>query len=119
MLAGRVFDSNDTEASKRVCIVNRRFAEHYFPGQGAIGRHLGFSILHPKPDIEIIAVIDNIIYSGPREGQWRQVVVSEPQDTRLNGETFYVRTHLDSKKIIGPIRHVVNKLDSPIAAYQV
>jgi predicted permease len=118
MLAGRDFDSNDTEASKRVCIVNRRFAEHYFPGQGAIGRHLGFSILHPKPDIEIIGVIDNIIYSGPREGQWRQVFVSEPQETRLNGETFYVRTHLDSKQMFGAIRNVVKKLDPQMAAYE-
>ena len=118
MLAGRDFDSNDTEASKRVCIVNRRFAEHYFPGQGAIGRHLGFSILHPKPDIEIIGVIDNIIYSGPREGQRRQVFVSEPQETRLNGETFYIRTHLDSKQMFGAIRNVVKKLDPQMAAYE-
>ena len=74
--------------------------------------------MHPKPDIEIIGVIENVIYSGPREGQQRQVFVSEPQESRLNSETFYVRTHLDSKQMFGAINNAVKRLDPRMAAYE-
>jgi len=118
LLAGRDFDGRDAGETRRVCIVNRRFADHYFPGESAIGRHVGFGIMHPKADIEIVGVIENIIYSGPREGQRRQVFVAEPQESRLNGETFYVRTHLPSKQMFGAINNTVKKLDPRVAAYQ-
>jgi predicted permease len=118
LLAGRDFDGRDVGETRRVCIVNRRFAEHYFPGHSAIGRHVGFVTMHPKADIEIIGVIENIIYSGPREGQRRQVFVAEPQESRLNGETFYVRTHLDSKQMFGAINNAVKRLDPRTAAYE-
>ncbi len=117
-LAGRDFDGRDTGETRRVCIVNRRFAERYFPGQNAIGRHVGFVIMHPKSDIEIIGVVENIIYSGPREGNPRQVFVAEPQESRLNGETFYVRTNLDSKQMFGAINKAVKKIDPRLAMYQ-
>lgn len=74
--------------------------------------------MHPKADIEIIGVIENIIYSGPREGQQRQVFVAEPQESRLNGETFYVRTHLDSKQMFGAINRAVKQLDARMAPYE-
>lgn len=118
LLSGRDFDGRDVGETRRVCIVNRRFAEQYFPGQSAIGRHVGFVTMHPKADIEIIGVIENIIYSGPREGQQRQVFVAEPQESRLNGETFYVRTHLDSKQMFGAINRAVKQLDARMAPYE-
>ena len=118
LLAGRDFDGRDTGETRRVCIVNRRFAEDYFPGQSAIGRHVGFVIMHPKVDIEIVGVIENTIYSGPREGQRRQVFVAEPQESRLNGETFYVRTHWNSKRMFGAINKTVKKLDPRVATYE-
>lgn len=118
LLEGRDFDRQDIGETRRVCIVNRRFAEHYFPGRSAIGRHVGFGIMHPKVDIEIVGVIENIIYSGPREGERRQVFVAEPQENRLNAETFYVRTHLDSKQMFGAITGAVKKLDPRMAAYE-
>src|SRR5260370_21905736 len=74
--------------------------------------------MHPKADIEIIGVIENIIYSGPREGQRRQVFVAEPQESRLNGETFYVRTHLDSKQVFGAINNAVKRLDPRMPPYK-
>jgi len=116
-LEGRDFDGQDAGRTKRVCIVNRRFADHYFPGQSAIGRHLGFGIMHPKVDIEIVGVIENVVYSGPREGERRQVFVAEPQEDRLNGETYYVRTHLDSEQMFAAITRVVKTLDPGVAAY--
>ena len=37
---------------------------------------------------------------------------------RLNGETFYIRTNLDSKQMFGAINKAVKKLDPRLAMYQ-
>ena len=41
LLEGRDFDRRDYFKDAKVCIVNRKFAEHFFGGKSAVGRHLG------------------------------------------------------------------------------
>jgi predicted permease len=118
LLEGRDFDGRDASQTNPVCIVNRIFAEQYFPGQSAIGRHLGFSILHPKVDIEIVGVIENVILTGPRDGPRRQVFLVEPQEQRLNAETFWVLTNLYSRQMFGAISAAIKRLDPAMAAYE-
>jgi predicted permease len=119
LLEGRDFDRRDVSETKPVCIVNRTFAEHYFPGQSAIGRHIGSMILRSgKLDLEIVGVVENAIYTGPREGAQRQVFFAEPQEARLNAETYYVRTNLDAKQMFGAINTTVKRLDPGMAAYE-
>lgn len=118
LLEGRDFDGRDAGPANLVCIVNRTFAEQYFSGQSAIGRHVGFGILHPKVDIRIVGVIENVTLTGPREGSRRQVFLAERQQQRLNAETFYVRTNLDSTQMFGAINAVVKRLDPSTAAYE-
>jgi predicted permease len=117
LLEGRDFDERDAGQTSAVCIVNRTFAEHYFPGKSAIGRRVGSATLRGgKLDVEIVGVAENALYNGPREGSRRQVYFAEPQERYLAGETFYVRTNLDSKQMFGAIRAAVQKLDSRVAA---
>jgi predicted permease len=119
LLEGRDFDRRDVGETKPVCIVNRTFAEHYFPGHSAIGRHVGSMILRGgKLDLEIVGVVENAIYTGPREGVQRQVFFAEPQESRLNGETYYVRTNLDANQMFGAINTTVKRLDPTMAAYE-
>ena len=51
-------------------IVNRKFAEHFFGSvDKAIGRHTGFGgAPDTKLDMEIIGVVENSLYEGPRRG---------------------------------------------------
>lgn len=118
LIEGRDFDVRDSGETKPVCLVNRTFAEKYFPGQSAVGRHIGFSILHPSIDVEIVGVIEEVTLDRPREGSRRQVFLAEPQERRLNGETYYVRTNLDTRQMFGAIAATVKKLDPSIAAYE-
>ena len=56
--------------------MNRRFAEHFFPGKSAVGKQLGRGGgPNAKLDIEIIGVVADSLYEGPREGVRRQVFV--------------------------------------------
>ena len=73
-----------------VAIVNRRFAEHFFQGKSAVGKHIGFGAgPKTKLDIEIIGVVADSLYEGPREGVRRQVFVP---NWGKNSAAFYVRT---------------------------
>lgn len=119
LLEGRDFDERDVSETNAVCIVNRTFAEHYFPGRSAVGRHVGSAILRGgKLDVEIVGVAENALYNGPREGSRRQVFFAEPQERHLGSKTFYVRTNLDSKQMFGTINNAVKKLDARMAAYE-
>lgn len=57
ILAGRDFNRSDQPGTSRVAIVNRRFAETYFPGQNPVGRRFR---LYKK--------------AQPESGQWRTIV---------------------------------------------
>ena len=63
LLEGRDFDERDVSDTKPVCIVNRTFAEQYFPGRSAVGRRVGSAILrNGKVDMEIVGVAENALY---------------------------------------------------------
>jgi predicted permease len=116
LLEGRDFDARDVSGTGAVCIVNRTFAEQYFPGRSALGRHIGSGILRAgKLDVEIVGVAENALFNGPREGSRRQVFFAEPQERYLTGETFYVRTSQDSKLMFGAINNAVRRLDPQMA----
>src|SRR5271170_2817268 len=90
LLAGRDFDRRDMRNEAHVAIVNQEFARHFFGNQSAIGRHLGQGGgPKTKLDKEIIGVVSDSLYEGPREGVHRQVFVPNWGN---GGAAFYVRT---------------------------
>src|SRR5262249_43031650 len=113
---GRDFTLMDVKEDAKVAIVNRRFAEHFFPGKSALGRHLSNGTgPTAKLDIEIVGVVENSLYEGPREGVRRQVFV--PNWGR-QGVAFYVRTTSPSSTIFSQIRREVQQLDRSMPIYE-
>ena len=98
-------------------IVNRKFAEHFFKDKSAIGRRLGRGTgPETKYNIEIIGVVEDSLYEGPREGVRRQVFW--PNWGR-NSATFYVRTTQASAGAFNLIRAEVKRLDAAMPVYDV
>jgi predicted permease len=115
-LEGRDFTSLDATENATVAIVNRRFAQHFFKGQSAIGKHLGWGVgPKTKLTIEIVGVVDDSLYEGPREGVRRQVFI--PNWGR-NSAAFYVRTVQAPAGAFGVIRHEVRQLDPTMPIYE-
>jgi len=115
-LEGRDFTQLDAKEDETVAIVNRRFAEHFFPGQSALGRHVGFgSGPETKLTIEIVGVVENALYEGPREGVRRQVFVPNWGN---NGATFYLRAAAAASSAYALIRNEVKNLDASMPVYQ-
>jgi putative ABC transport system permease protein len=117
ILDGRDFTLADVKENSKVAIVNRRFARHFFGDKSAVGRHLGQGGGWPTPklDIEIIGVVDDSLYEGPREGVRRQVFV--PAWGRSSA-TFYVRTTMSSAAAFALMRREVQELDRSLPIYQ-
>jgi predicted permease len=116
LLEGRDFRLSDAREEANVAIVNRRFAEHFFKGASAVGKRIGWG---GGPDmklsIEIVGVVADSLYEGPREGVRRQVFV--PKWGR-NSAAFYVRTSSASASAYNIVRNEVKQLDASMPVYQ-
>jgi predicted permease len=116
VLEGRDFTWMDAREKPTVAIVNRRFADHFFPGRSAVGKHLGRGGgPKTKLEIEIIGVVADSLYEGPREGVRRQVFVP---NWGKNSAAFYVRTRTASSSAYALIRNEVKQLDAAMPVYQ-
>jgi len=125
LLEGRDFRQTDQKdwgtdpkvsVGGKVAIVNQKFAEHFFKGRSAIGRRIGWGDeKDSKLDIEIIGVVENSLYEGPREGVRRQVFIP---NYGKNSVAFYVRTAIGSKSTYLALRNEVRKLDASMPIYE-
>jgi predicted permease len=116
LLEGRDFTRLDAAREATVAIVNRRFAEHYFPGKSAIGKRIGFGGgPNVKLNIEIVGVVANALYEGPREGIRRQVFV--PRWGKGSG-AIYLRAQTASDAVYSVVRNEVRQLDASMPVYE-
>jgi predicted permease len=116
LLEGRFFTALDAKEDARVVIVNRKFAQHFFKDKTAVGRHIGRGLgPETKLDIEIVGVVEDSLYEGPREGVRRQVFW--PKWGR-DGAAFYVRTTSASASAFNMIRNEVKRLDASMPVYE-
>jgi predicted permease len=115
IVEGRDFRRLDAKEETTVAIVNKRFAEHFFPRGSAIGKHVGFGVgPTAKLNIEIVGVVANALYEGPREGVRRQVFIP---NWGKNSATFYARTTAASAAAYGLVRNEARKLDASMPVY--
>ncbi len=119
ILAGRDFDARDQGGKDfRVAIVNRKFATHFFGNESPIGRHVGFGDgPKSKLDIEIIGLVEDSLFEGPREGVHRQVFVPYAETDFPAAASFYVRTSVSSSTMFGSVRRRVQDLDRSMPIY--
>jgi len=116
---GRDFTEQDALAAPKVAIVNEKFAQRYFSGRGALGRHIGMGgDPGTKTDIEIIGVARDTKYSRMNEELEREVYFPYLQHEWAAQMTGYVRTSLGPAQMFPMIRAAVRKLNSNLPVYQ-
>ncbi len=60
LLKGRVINEQDTDGKPLVAVVNKRFAESYFPGEDPIGKTFGDTSLSEKSMKTIVGVVGDV-----------------------------------------------------------
>jgi predicted permease len=116
ILQGRDFDRRDIKEDSKVAIVNQSFAKHFFGDKSAVGRHIGRGGgPKTKLDTEIVGVVADSLYEGPRNGVHRQVFVPNYGNASA---AFYVRTSMGADGAYRALRTEVKKLDAAMPVYE-
>ncbi len=115
LLEGRDFTRADYKPNSNVAIVNRKFAEHFFKGASAIGKRIGSgSGPNTKLNVEIIGVVADSLYEGPREGVRRQVFIPH---FGAGSAALYVRTTIPTSAAYSLVRNEVRQQDAAMPVY--
>ena len=116
LIRGREFGESDNARAPRVAIVNRVFAERFFPGEDPLGHHI--RIDHDAADwSEIVGIVGNIKGSfGPKEDdpQIYEPYLQVPMDPEM---WLDVRAAGDPNRLARTLRSVIWSVDpdQPIA----
>jgi predicted permease len=117
LLEGRDFRESDEKNIDEtgVVIVNRSFEQHFFAGRSALGKHVGWGDgPRSKLTLEIVGVVADSLYEGPRAGVHRQAFVP---NWGKNSSAFYLRTRMASASVGPQIRGAVRQLDPAMPVY--
>ena len=120
LLRGRDFSNADSETSPPVALINRTFAQTYFPEQDPIGQQIQLGLPQPMvssnaPNLRltIIGVIGDTMNRGlalPPAPQLTALFRQTP-DLNYGFKNLIVRTELDPLQLAPAIRQQLHRLD--------
>jgi putative ABC transport system permease protein len=116
MLRGRTFVSADTEATRRVAIVNQEFSRRFCNTEDPIGRR--FRLGESGPLIEIVGLARNAKYLTLAESPQPFFYLPLSQNPRST-MTLLVQTEAEPAAIAAPLFEIVRSLDPNQPVYNV
>jgi predicted permease len=114
LLGGREFDEHDVDGVQRVCIVDRTFAERYWPGEAAVGKRVKASGAWHL----VVGVARDSKHQRFSEGTEPLVYLPLLQSDR-GGLTIHVRTAGDPQRLLPSVEKTVHALDPRVPVYHV
>jgi predicted permease len=119
IVSGRPFASTDTADTPHIAIVNTTFANHYWPGQRALGKRVRVND-RDGGWVEIVGVAATIHYNWVAEGPTEFVYLHRLQKpSRAARHTLLVHTEGDAAGLAAPIRDVVRGIDASMPIFSV
>jgi putative ABC transport system permease protein len=132
LLRGRLFTLADKSGAQLVAVVNRKFAEHYWPGQEPIGRRFRIGTEQMQtPWLTIVGEVADVKLGSPDHPTDEQFFLPLDQEeddvgslgspTDLNGDTGYIalRSSLPPESMEGALRTTVRAIDPQLPLTQV
>jgi putative ABC transport system permease protein len=121
ILKGRGLQTSDTADSRRVAVVNEKFAGHYWPDRDALGAR--FRIVHdPNADlresrwIEIVGIARTSMYGYFAEAPQDMIYLPFRQQPSGN-MVLLVQTSGESSALVPPLRQIAHDVDPAVPAY--
>jgi predicted permease len=121
LVAGRTFGEHDGLKGAPTIIVNRAFANKYFPGESPVGKHIRVNEgddVFEHPMREVVGVVGDIRHRGLTAVTapqyylpYAQAVISNPYLT--------VRTEGDPLALQSALRAAIHDMDKSVPIYQV
>jgi predicted permease len=120
LLSGRFFDDRDGADAPQTTIVNRTFAQKWFPNEDAVGKRITFSDVR-KPDIKwitIVGVVGDMRHRGLDVEPKPEYYLPHPQNA-YRGMILAVRSAQDARILTSAIRNELRRLDPELPAANV
>jgi putative ABC transport system permease protein len=108
LLRGRLFTDQDVAGGNNVAIVNRSLADHYWPNQDPIGKHLMNS--RDKIQREVVGVVADVRFSSLSTAAFEQMFLPMAQSPWPSA-TLVVRSQSDPASLVSAVRQQFAKLD--------
>jgi macrolide transport system ATP-binding/permease protein len=116
MLKGRYFTETDNAAKPLVAIVDKLFADKYYPGIDPLGRQFWFKSV-PTGPFTIIGVVDTIKEGALDQLSWPTMYTPFSQDPS-NFFTLIARTSQDEHALIPAMAAAIHEYDRGLMAGQ-
>ncbi|MEM9407688.1 MAG: ABC transporter permease [Acidobacteriota bacterium] len=114
LVEGRTFDRTDTADSAPVIVINQQFAEHFWPGESALGR----TVSTAGADRTVVGVVETGKYQSLNEAA-RDYMYLPHRDRFTFAVTLVARTRGNVDAALRDIRRVVRDLDADLPLYNV
>lgn len=111
LLAGRRFTAHDDRSSRHVCLVSRRTAERFWPGENALGKRLMVSPGdEDSPWMEVVGVVKEVKHDSPDESDAMAVYAPFFQHFQRNAHVA-LKTSVEPESILDSATRVVWSID--------
>ncbi len=119
VLEGRDFQAADDASGRPVVLVNRAFAQAFFPGQSAVGRRVRACCGDEEPWYEIVGVLENVRQAGLHEDPGTEIYFHHLQAPQQQWGVV-IRTRGEPDALAASARRVMAELDPglPVARLQ-
>jgi predicted permease len=131
LLRGRSFAESDKADSQLVAIVNRKLAQHYWPGQDPIGKRLRRGMPETAtPWMTVVGEVDDVKLGSPDGETAQQVYQPVTQTVATEGVFaaagelsategwFILRAHVQPEQMENALRATVQHIDPQLPLYQ-
>ncbi len=124
LLEGRTFTPADRADSEPVAVVNRAFAERYWPGGSALGERILMGGAEDPPMVRIVGVVGDVRHNGITaeiKQKWYRPLSQFHQSSGFTPRamTLTVGTTVPPESLTGPVRSVVRGLDPDLPLAEV
>jgi predicted permease len=131
LLRGRFFTESDKADSQLVAIVNRKLAEHFWPGQDPIGKRMRRGMAEtPTPWLTVVGVVDDVKLGSPDGGATEQFYQPVTQQAISEGAfasareltgtygSIVLHTNLPPEQMENSFRAAVRSIDPQLPLIQ-
>jgi putative ABC transport system permease protein len=132
LLRGRAFTAADNVRSPLVAVVNRKLADHFWPGQDPIGKRLRMGMQEtPTPWMTVVGEVGDVKQNTPDTDTGYQIYqpatqnsasygsLAPPDSLNAQGGDIVLRTVRDPEQTMDSLRAVVREIDPQLPLTQV
>lgn len=116
LLRGRTFNAPEFAQQSNVVIINKTFAEQYFPGKNPLGQKVIIDMKEKNLPSEIVGIVGDVHESSLSTAPFPMAYWPYPE-LPYNTMTFVVRTATPPLSVVPAIRQALHEIDEdePIA----